>query len=271
MKTPKILVILSAIVFMLMACDKVDEPFIEQIEKPDTNKKVLLEDFTGQKCVNCPAAHEIAHNLQEAYGEENLIVISIHAGFFATPANEPFDYDFRTSAGNEYESYFNVQTYPSGMVDRINTQGNYLIDKDGWATQIAAQFEETPVVNIDIQPEVNGNQLSGKIDLFFLKELSSQANIQIVITEDSIISPQVIPGGEDDEYVHMHVLRGAVNGDWGSALPASSYNEDDEVSIDIPNYTFGDDWNTMHLSIVAYVYDDASRKVFQVNKKKLSE
>lgn len=271
MKTPKILILISAIIISFMACDKVEEPFIEQVVKPDTNKKVLLEDFTGQRCVNCPSAHEIAHNLQDAYGEENLIVVSIHAGFFANPSNEPFDYDFRTSAGNEYESYFNVQSYPSGMVDRVNTQGNYLIDKDGWATQVAAQFEETPIVNIDIQPEVNGNQLTGKIDLFFLTKLSSQANIQILITEDSIISPQVIPGGEEENYVHMHVLRGAVNGDWGTALPASSYNENDEVSIDIPVYTFGEDWNPDHLSVVAYIYNDENRKVLQVDKKKLKE
>lgn len=271
MKTPKILVLLSAIVFLMIACDKVEEPFTEQVVKPDTNKKVLLEEFTGQRCVNCPAAHEIAHNLQEAYGEENLIVISIHAGFFATPANEPFDHDYRTDAGNTYESYFQVQTYPSGMVDRVSTEENYLIDKDGWATQVAAQFEETPIVNIDIQPEVNGNTLSGKIDLFFLGDLSSQANIQICITEDSIVSPQVIPGGEDDEYVHMHVLRGAVNGDWGTALPAATYAEDDEISIDIPNYTLGDDWNQQHLAVIAYIYDDASKKVIQVDKKKLTE
>jgi len=271
MKTPNILVIISAIILLFVACDKVEEPFIEQVIKPDTNKKVLLEDFTGQRCVNCPAAHEIAHNLQDAFGEENLIIISIHAGFFATPANEPFDYDFRTDAGNAYESYFNVQTYPSGMVDRVSTDENYLIDKDGWATQVAAQFEETPIVNIHIQPEVNGNTLSGKIDLFFLSELSSQANIQICVTEDSIVSPQVIPGGEEDDYIHMNVLRGAVNGDWGMPLPAVTYAEDDEISINIPNFTFGDDWNPEHLSVVAYVYDDASKKVIQVDKKKLSE
>jgi thiol-disulfide isomerase/thioredoxin len=271
MKISKILLLISVILMSFIACDKIEEPFIEEIEKPDTNKKVLLEDYTGQRCVNCPAAHEIAHQLQEAYGEENLIIVAAHTGFFADPVGEPFDYDFRTDAGNAYASYFNVQTYPTGMVDRVNSGGNYLIDKDGWGTQVAAQFEETPIVNIDIQPEVSGNQVSGKINLFFLESLSAQANIQIWITEDSIVSPQVIPGGVDDEYVHMHVLRGSLNGDWGNALPAATYNADDEISIDIPTYNFGNDWETEHLSIVAFVYDEATKKVIQVDKKKLSE
>lgn len=271
MKTSKILLTISALLLIFVACDKIEAPYTEEVEKPDTNKKVLLEDYTGQRCVNCPAAHEIAHQLQNAYGEENLIVVAVHAGFFALPIGEPWTYDFRTEAGNAYESYFNVQTYPTGMVDRVSTDGNYLIDKDGWGTEVAKQFEEVPVVNIDIQPEVNGNQVSGTIDLFFLENLSSQAYIQIWITEDSIVKPQVIPGGEDLEYVHMHVLRGAINGEWGSALPSQFYNADDEISIDIPAYTFGDDWDTEHLSIVAYVYDDESKKVLQVDKKKLSE
>lgn len=268
MKLYNRLIIISAVLISFVACDKIDAPFTEEVEKPDTNKKVLLEDFTGQKCVNCPAAHEIAHQLQDAYGEENLIIVSVHAGFFATPASEPFTYDFRTDAGNAYESYFTVQTYPTGMVDRVNTADNYLIDKDGWGTQVAQQFQETPIVNIDINPSLNGNQLSGEIELFFLENLSEQAYIQIWITEDSIVKPQVIPGGQDLEYVHMHVLRGALNGDWGTILPASTYNTDDIVKIDIPNYTIGNDWNSDHLSIVAFVYRGDDKKVLQVDKKK---
>jgi len=271
MKTSKILLIISALLVIFVACDKIEAPFTEEVEKPDTSKKVLLEDYTGQRCVNCPAAHEIAHELQNSFGKENLIVVAIHAGFFATPSSEPWTYDFRTDAGNAYESFFNVQTYPTGMVDRVNTGGNYLIDKDAWGTEVAKQFKETPLVNIDIKPEVNGDQVSGTIDLFFLEDVSSQAHIQIWIAEDSIVSPQVVPGGEDLEYVHMHVLRGAINGDWGSALPSQTYNADDQVSIAIPSYTFGNDWDTKHLSIVAYVYDDASKKVLQVDAKKLSE
>ena len=34
-----------------------------------TGKTVLLNDYTGIRCVNCPGASEIAHHLQEQYGE----------------------------------------------------------------------------------------------------------------------------------------------------------------------------------------------------------
>jgi thiol-disulfide isomerase/thioredoxin len=271
MKKQKIFLIFSILSLLIVSCDKIDPPYTEAIQKPDTDKKVLLEDFTGHKCVNCPSAHEIAHQLQDAYGKENLVVVAIHAGFFAETSSEPFTYDFRTEAGTAYESFFQVQAYPSGMVDRVNTGGDYLIGKDGWSSQIAVQFEETPLLNIAIEPETTEDQVSGSIDLFFLQDITRQAYIQIWITEDSIVKPQVIPGGTDDVYVHMHALRGSLNGNWGSALPNSNYVENDQLTIDIPAYSFGNDWKIEHLSIVAFVYDEETKKVLQVEQKQLIE
>jgi thiol-disulfide isomerase/thioredoxin len=269
----KILNIIFALAFgasLFLSCDKIEGPYKEEIEKPVTAKKVLLEDFTGQRCVNCPAAHDLAHDLQDAYGVDTLIIVAIHAGFFATPVNAPFNYDFRTIAGNAYETTFEVQSYPSGMVDRVKTGDSYLIDKDAWSTSVAAQFEEAPSVGIEITAQAANNKISGTINLSFVQAMAAQTFLQIWITEDSIVKPQVIPGGYNPEYVHMHVLRGAVNGDWGQALDAS-YQIDDTKEIAFSNFEIGTDWNMKNLSIVAIVYDDATKKVLQVDKKKIVE
>ena len=47
-------------------CDSVDEND-RYIEMPpvESNRVVLLEDFTGQYCVNCPDAHEVMEQLAE--------------------------------------------------------------------------------------------------------------------------------------------------------------------------------------------------------------
>lgn len=245
--------------------------FIEDNTVPDRVKRVLLEDLTGQKCVNCPTAHEIAHNLQEFYGDDELVVVAIHAGFFATPSAEPYTYDFRTSAGNTYESYFGVQTYPTGMVDRTNATGNYLIDKDGWSTAVDAAFQNETSLEVTIKPNLSGNNISGAIDLYFFEEFNTQAKLQIYVIEDNVVKPQVTPEGDDLEYNHMHVLRGAINGDWGQLLPSNSFAAEDRTSISFSNYEIGDDWNTDELYIVAYVYDATTLEVLQVNKKKLVE
>jgi thiol-disulfide isomerase/thioredoxin len=42
-------------------------------------RRVLLEDFTGHTCNNCPAAAVIAEGLQTFYGEDQLILVGVHA------------------------------------------------------------------------------------------------------------------------------------------------------------------------------------------------
>ena len=50
-----------------------------------TGKMVLIKDFTGARCVNCPAAAEYAHNLQHQLDEDHIFIMSVHAGFLAQP------------------------------------------------------------------------------------------------------------------------------------------------------------------------------------------
>lgn len=270
MKYYKIIVAALLLGLSFSACDKVEAPYKETIIV-EVNRKVLLEDYTGHKCVNCPAAHEIAHELQEIYGEDNLIMLAVHAGFFATPSAGDFSYDFNTVAGTEWVSYYSVEAYPSGMVDRMEYNGSPIIDKDKWASKIDEEFKKEASLGLSIESSITDRKISGDISIDFAMDLNSQAKIQILITEDSLIKPQVIPGGIDEEYVHMHVMRGAVNGSWGENLSAASYSAGDKETISFSNFAMGDDWVEKQLSVVAFVYDEESGVVLNVEKKKLSE
>ena len=63
----------------LTACDEIDSDkrFIGPVV-PEARKNVLIEDFTGQKCVNCPSAADMAASLQQLYGAEQVNAASIH-------------------------------------------------------------------------------------------------------------------------------------------------------------------------------------------------
>lgn len=83
---------ICAAALSLMACSNIDEDdrFIE-VEPVEVAKRVLIEDFTGQRCVNCPNASEMIESLQEQYGAENVIAVGIHSGPFSkTVTNQPF-------------------------------------------------------------------------------------------------------------------------------------------------------------------------------------
>ena len=258
-----------------MSCDKVKAPYKQEVVKPETTKKVLLEDYTGHLCPNCPVAHDIARDLHDIY-EENLIIVVVHAGdFFARTAPPEYPYDFRTPAGEEYLSRFvGSAGFPIGMVNRINEEGDYLVDKDDWGTKIDQLLKEEPEISIEIDAEIETEKLSGEISIEFLTNITDQAFVQIWITEDKMIKPQKVPelqGGIIEDYEHNHVLRGAVNGTWGESLPQATYSKGDTETIRFSNFQLGDDWAAKNLSIIAFVYDSESKKVIQVEKKKLIE
>ena len=72
----------------------------------NTQRNILLEDYTGHTCTNCPAAADIAHQLEVNY-PDRLFMASIHAstdGSFQAVQPPTFNIDFTTQAGNTYVS-----------------------------------------------------------------------------------------------------------------------------------------------------------------------
>jgi hypothetical protein len=122
------LIILSVII----ACDKVNKPYTEEFGKCGNGnlsipiRKILLEDYTGHTCGNCPRAAEQTELLINNYCD-HIVPISIHVGFFAEPyPTGEFTYDFRTDVGNYFDETFGISTagLPNGMVNRTIYNGS---------------------------------------------------------------------------------------------------------------------------------------------------
>ena len=66
----------------LTACDEIAEGD-RYLEMPavESRRAVLLEEFTGQMCTNCPEAQRRISSMKEQYGDQ-LVVVGIHAGNF---------------------------------------------------------------------------------------------------------------------------------------------------------------------------------------------
>ena len=76
--------IVASVAMFLSSCANVDEGdrYIK-VESSDAKRAVLVEEFTGQKCINCPEAHEELTKIQKEYGEDNVISVCIHASALA--------------------------------------------------------------------------------------------------------------------------------------------------------------------------------------------
>ena len=50
-----------------------------------------------------------------------------------------------------------------------------------------------------------------------------KGKLQLWLVEDSVVAPQMFPNNKvEKEYVHNHVFRAAINGEWGTELTLST-------------------------------------------------
>jgi hypothetical protein len=70
------------LLFISPSCDVIDQPFkgnIQDTTSTQQQRNVLIEDFTGHRCKNCPKASKAIEALVDAYGSR-IIGLAIHAG-----------------------------------------------------------------------------------------------------------------------------------------------------------------------------------------------
>lgn len=269
---------LAVVITGFVACDKVTDIYETPPAPEDNRRKILIEDYTGHKCGNCPrAARFIYDSLQTTYPGQ-IITFSVHAGFYAKPLPLPGagcdTVDYRTDAGNKWDTLFQVtaQGNPTGMVNRVKDATDHVLYSSEWASASAKLFEKEADALIDIERTYNSGSraLSTTISTEFLNSLPGSYKLVVVITENNLVSCQK----DDDatpvivqDYVHKHVLRGAINGHLGDAIALNPEEGDTESKTF--NYTLNANWVDTNCSIVAFVYDEATYEIIQAEEIKL--
>jgi len=276
-KISLILVLLGGL-FLFSTCDIVKEPYIENPGGNDTSqftKKVLIEDYTGHNCPNCPSAAEAADQLKKLYGTQ-LVVMAVHAGYFAEPVpGDPLlTDDFRTDAGNAWNEFFNFQSYPSGMVDRVpESPGVYNIPYAKWGAAVVAELEKKAEAKITVHNDFNSStrQLTTNIFTEFITAQSDPFNLVVCVTQDSIIGGQKNSTTTIEDYVFMDMLRGSLNGDWGEDV---TDGQPVEVGISYEktySIVFPAEWIAKNCHVVVFVYNTQTKSILQVEEKGVIE
>lgn len=236
------------LLLLLCSCDQIseDDRYVE-LPAVDVQRCVLLEEFTGQNCPNCPSAHRTIEALQEQYGDA-FIPVSIHAGGFAIAEGEyePYFQTFMTPEGDQYANNFGITAYPSGVINR--NSGVKLHTE--WATLVRSELERPTRLGISLSAEVIEDTLTVSYQL--QPEATMQGNLQLWLLESNIVSIQT--DGKDiiTDYVHNNVYRASLNGVGGQPLAlTSSVYHSGSASIKLRP-----DWNPQNLSVVAFYATD---------------
>lgn len=271
---------------MLLAvgCDYVSEPVVPGNTggpPPDgtVRRRVLLEDFTGHRCNNCPAAHLVAAQLEAAYGAD-VVVVSVHAtNTFAAPLNPPaadgrYSSDYRTPAGTTYAQTFGVTFLPIGMVSRRPYNGSTTVSPSAWpsaTSELVGQPASMDVWFSSLVHDAGANTVSCQVKVAVLEPITGDHKLTVYLTEDHVIdwqlNAQATPPDIPD-YDHRHVLRTNLNGTWGDNLIAGSASVGDTLTLNISNVAMNAAWNAANCALVAYVYDAATNEVMQAVERK---
>lgn len=228
-----------------------------------TGKTVLLHDYTGAHCSNCPAAAEIAEGLQEQY--DHLVVLSVHAGSLANPySNNP---DLRTPEGDEW---FNNNTFnPAGSVNRVKLLTGYILHDSEWTDAVVEALAEPQTIEIRLANDYNETtrQLTTTIDAMELEDITGDLAVTVCLMEDNIVAKQAVEGSSpNNNYVNHNVFRTTFNGAYGEGMAFG----DDHLYNKSFSLTLSDDYNADNCYVVAYVYEaNEGMKILQTVKGKI--
>lgn len=273
-------------IFYLGSCDKIEEPYSKTIVTGDTaacpvpefpivttlKKRVLLEDYTGHTCVNCPKAAITAHNLKQTHGDQ-LVLLAVHAGFFANPTSAgDFTYDFRSEAGTAWDNFFGVGMVgnPNGMINRVGYPNNHISAPAGWGAAVSNALLTQPLVDLQMINEYDSaeRKLCTHVKTRFVTTIDKNLKLIVVLTESGIIQPQknndadagVVPVIYD--YEHNHVLRTAISSTWGNTI-ATTGSVNPESVIKTFKYILKQKYLPENCTVVAFVYDDDTKEILQ--------
>ena len=235
--------IIGIVAALFSACENVsEEERILEVAEIEVCRTVLLEDYTGQACVNCPNAHKEAASLHECKPyHDNLIVVAMHAGTQAIAAPN----GLKQVEGDEYADKFGIKNYPIGMINRCGGLKGY----SSWGAAVYEEIQKKSPLDISVNAIVLDGMLNVQTNLAVIESVIG--NLQLWILEDSIVAPQYSESGLQARYTHNHVFRDAVNGTWGEELELMN-----DTLIKHTNFELNSTWKPENLSVVAFVYNN---------------
>lgn len=246
--------LLGSVAFLLIASTAFAQTIVSTTPE---NKKVILEEFTGINCVFCPDGHAIARNIQNN-NPGNVFLVNIHAGGFAAPnGNQP---DFRTAEGNGIRAFFGANFYPSGMINRHQFNGNYVLSRTAWTSSANQILAQSSYVNLAMEADIDvqTNEITVHVEAYYTANSPVGTNkLNVALLQNNTLGPQT-GGNMGNEYVHMHRLLDMVTGQWGDDVTPTTSGTfiDRTYTMTIPADHNGVPINIEDLELVVFMTED---------------
>lgn len=264
----------------------------------NTQRNVLIEDFTGHQCVNCPAS---TANMEQliATNPEHIFGMAVHAGptgltgFQVTSATYPtvLYCDAGLEIGKHFGQDIPGSTFlgnPAFCVNR--TKANNQFTSNAGAA-IANKTNACLASSLKINIQAVANYFPSTRGLFLHTEvdkvdasLTSELALVVCLVEDSLVARQLVPNAMDPDgspgnpgtadgihetYVHRDILRGCIDGrTFGRVLGTGDLGSNGKYVVNY-SYRLPDQYNPDNMKLYIYVYDKTTQEIYQVIEKHL--
>ena len=168
-------------------------------------KKVLLEDFTGTWCPQCPPAAAAVENAVNS--NPNIFGVGYHY-------NDPMQIPETVFWTNHY----NVTGFPTVYVNGPDTRWNY-----SSMSQVNNELSEEATLGLSVEAEIIGGKLDLELSIGFKSSPVEEVKLMIYLIEATATSSSPQSGSSlGTNYVHNDILREVYTDQLGDVIPASN-------------------------------------------------
>ncbi len=243
-----------------------DSNYIETSIPTADAKRVMMEEFSGQNCPNCPMGH-IAVDQIIAANSGKISAATLHSAFFAPQSDPIAPVDFRTTFATDIINTYGAGAVgiPCAMIDRVfvggTTNSTAILTPSTWSSFVATELAKTSYVNIVLNSswDASASQDSVTVALHFTSASTADSlNLSLMITEDNIVAGQDSMGITLPNHRHNHILRTMITPSTGIKITPS------KVAGRVVLYKFRSTviditkWNLSNLKVIAFVHKQNS-------------
>jgi hypothetical protein len=243
--------------------------------------RLLIEDYTGYLCVNCPTMADFIESSIVESIDSLAIVVGMHMNGNSLSTTPAFlnlstleaQYYGETLAGR-YSSEIGL---PSVAIDRLQTNDNngpiFSGTTENTLTTVSSlaykqykryNSKESDSPNINLAANITSTDSIYTLSTLVLSdaETTLPLKLQLWVIEDGIIGIQQMSSGIG-VYTHNHVFRSSVNGTWGESI---SLDATTLSAVTHHTLTLDAAWKAENCSVVAFVYRDDTKEVLNAVK-----
>ncbi len=272
MKNSKLLISCCLLITLSIISCKEDYIIVGKAAEIKSERVVLIEDFTGVKCVNCPNATREIKAMMSRY-PNNVVAVAYHTEVNGTPITHPEEfkskYNFLTEEAEILEERMGkFLGKPAVGLNRkvFDLFEGYILTYFSVLGNLEQELRSLPKAKITINNtyDFNTRKLIANITIDPVTQSKGEFRIHALVSESNIIDSQEDGQVYVKEYEHNHVFRKMLSDIAGDPIgltltPGSQIKRTYEFNLP-PEDGW---WVAKNCQVVAFI-SDLSQKNFSV-------